>query len=264
MTLLAVENLVAGYKDKTVLRGVSFTVNEKEILGILGPNGSGKSTLVRALTGAIPASGKITYKEVPMYKFSRQKLACFMAVVSQSPPRPAMTVDHYLMLGRYPYHGVWDFGLTMDEKKLMRDLSKEFGIEYLLERKLSELSGGEFQLVQIVRALVQQPELLILDEPTAHLDIAHQVRILDWLERIKQQTTVMVVFHDMNLASLYCDRVMMLHEGLVEVIGEPAAALTYERIERVFGVPVVVYPSPMEQRPHVYLVPKRFLQRGEE
>ncbi len=262
MTLLKVENLVAGYGDKRVLQGVSFAVEEKEIFGILGPNGSGKSTLVRALTGVIPVSGEIRYRGEVMGGFSRQRLARLVAVVSQSPPRPSMTVEHYLMLGRYPYHGVWDFGLTSEEKRLIKRLSSEFEIEHLLGRRLPELSGGEFQLVQIVRALIQEPELLILDEPTAHLDIAHQVRILDWLERIKQRTTVMAVFHDMNLASLYCDRVMMLREGKVEMVGEPALALTYERIERVFGVPVVVYPSPMEQRPHVYLVPRRFLERG--
>jgi len=141
-------------------------------------------------------------------------------------------------------------------------LAGEFGVRHLLDRRLGELSGGEFQMVQIVRALVQDPELLIMDEPTAHLDMSHQRRILDFLEEMKTRLTVLVILHDMNLASLYCDRVMMLREGRIEVVDEPGGAFVYDRVERVFGVPVVVYPSPIGGRPHIYLVPERYL-RGE-
>ncbi|MCX7882896.1 MAG: ABC transporter ATP-binding protein [Brevinematales bacterium] len=260
MNVVEVKNLSAGYGERQVLHGVSFEVKEKEIMGILGPNGSGKSTLVRALVGAIGSTGVIFYKGEDVRHFSRQRLAKTVAVVSQTPSRPPMDVFSYLALGRYPYHGVWEFGLSCEEKEMIFSLSRQFGVERFLGRKLSELSGGEFQMVQIVRALVQQPELLLMDEPTAHLDIHHQVRILDWLEILKERITVMIVFHDINLAALYCDRVMILSEGRVEGIGVPHEVLTYERLERVFGTPVVVYPSPLEGRPHAYLVPARFLR----
>lgn len=260
MSLLVVERLSAGYGKRAVLEEISFEVREKEIFGIIGPNGSGKSTLIRTIAGAMGYRGEIFYRGEKLSTFSRRRMAKTMAVVSQSPLRPAMDVFSYLSMGRYPYHEVWEFGISVEEKRHILRRAEEFGIEGFLGRRLSELSGGEFQMVQIVRALIQEPEILLMDEPTAHLDIRHQVRILDWLETIKERLTVIIVLHDINLAGLYCDRVMMLCEGQVEVVDVPEVALTYERIERVFGVPVVVYPSPVDKRPHAYLVPGRLLK----
>lgn len=260
MKLLVVENLSAGYGSCEILHGVSFEVGEGEIFGIIGPNGSGKSTLIRALMRLVAYRGTVLYKGEDIATFSPQKLARTIAVVSQSPSRPPMDVFSYLMMGRYPYHKVWEFGISAEEKALIVRLAKEFGVDSLFPRRLSDLSGGEFQMVQIVRALVQQPRLLLMDEPTAHLDIQHQVRILDWLETIKHRITVIIVLHDINLASLYCDTIMLLSQGRVEIVEKPEKAITYEKIEHVFRVPVVVYPSPLSKKPHAYLVPARLLK----
>jgi iron complex transport system ATP-binding protein len=264
VNLVDVRHLFAGYGERMVLKDVSFDVQCHEVLGVLGPNGSGKSTLVRVLSGFLPFDGEVLFEKRSIRELERREVARFVAVVSQSPLRPTMGVWEYLSMGRYAYHGVWDFRLSQRERELVEEMSERFGITHLLYRLLTELSGGEFQLAQIVKALIQQPRFLIMDEPTAHLDIHHQVMILDWLEKIKAEVTVLVVLHDINLAALYCDRILLLKEGGVEVVDAPEKALRYERIEKVFGVPVVVFDDPVAHRPHAYLVPKRILQQNTE
>ncbi|MFN3660241.1 MAG: ABC transporter ATP-binding protein, partial [Brevinematales bacterium] len=193
MSLLVVERLSAGYGKRPVIHEVSFEVREKEIFGIIGPNGSGKSTLIRTIAGAMGYKGDIFYRGEKFSTFPRRRMAKIVAVVSQSPSRPGMDVFSYFSMGRYPHHEVWDFEISREEKKYIVRRAEEFGVDGLLGRRLSELSGGEFQMVQIVRALIQEPEILLMDEPTAHLDIYHQVRILDWLETIKDRITVVIV-----------------------------------------------------------------------
>ena len=256
--MLEVKNLVCGYNNKFVLKDINFELKNKEILGIIGPNGSGKTTLLRAISKIIkPQSGQIIFEGKDIKKTGLNELAKKMAVVTQfSESYFNMTTEEIVQLGRTPFHSRLQFSETKQDEKIVEHamlLTETFNLR---NRPILELSGGERQLVFIARAIVQQPKLLILDEPTAHLDIAHQIRILDLTKKLNTDfgLTVMMVLHDLNLASEYCDRIMLLNNGNMHKIGIPSDVLTYQIIEEVYKTVVVVEKNPISQKPYVLLV----------
>ena len=262
--MIEVQNLTCGYENGFLLKDISFRVDPGEIVGIIGPNGSGKSTLIRAMSKILkPRQGCILLKGKDIGRMSFNAFARCVAVTSQSSTAGLdITVGTYVLLGRIPYKGRFQFMETgADEEKAAQAMA-HLGVCGLAARNIGQLSGGEAQRAVIARALAQEPELLLLDEPTAHLDIGHRVEILDMIKELNRARSlaIVMVLHDLNLASLYCDRLILLSSGRIFRKGTPEEILTYPVIEEVYGTVVVVEPNPIfPKKPFVYLVPKEGL-----
>lgn len=255
--MLKVSKLTCGYNADPVLRDVSFELQQAEFLGIIGPNGSGKTTLLRALTGMLkPASGIVLLQGQDIGQIGLKELARKVAVVSQSLPQGSLSVEEFVLLGRIPHLTRLQFLESSKDMEIATKSMSLTGTLGLKEHLIDQISGGEKQLVHIARALAQEPRLLLLDEPTAHLDIAHQVRILDLIRRLNREfgLTVVMVLHDLNLASLYCDRLLLLCQGRIYRHGSPDEVLTYQAIEEVYQTVVLVKENPLSHRPYIFLV----------
>lgn len=256
--MLKVENLICGYEKKAILSDVSFQVDKGEFVGIIGPNGSGKTTLLRALSRIIePSGGMISLYGKDMRQIHPKLLARSVSVVSQNISPENFTVEEFVSLGRLPYYGAFQFFGTKKDYQAVHAAMELTGVEALGERFLEKMSGGEKQLVFIARALAQEPELILLDEPTAHLDIAHQVNIMDLIRKLNRDfgLTVVMVLHDLNLAGEYCHKLLLVNNGSIHKIGQPREILNYRDIEEVYGTRVVVVENPVSGKPYVVLVP---------
>ena len=257
MEILKVGSLTCGYDGKAVIKDVSFSVKEGDCLGIIGPNGAGKTTLFRAITGVLkPWQGDILYKGKDICEISARDFACEVAVIPQILEIPfAFSVEEFVLMGRFPHVGRFE-SLKPKDHRILEEVLNLADIFSFRERKISELSGGERQRVILAQGFAQEPRLLLLDEPTSHLDIAHQVRILDLVKRLNKEKnlTVIVVLHDLNLASNYCDRLILLKEGGIFKEGSPQEVLTYQNIEEVYKTVVVVKENPLSLKPYVLLV----------
>ena len=260
MGVLKVKNLSCGYDTREIIKNVSFSVKEGEFLGIIGPNGAGKTTLFRAITKVLnPWKGSILYKGKDIFEISPRDFAHEIAVIPQILEVPfAFSVEEFVLMGRFPHTGRFE-GLGKRDYKVLEDALKLTDTSLLRERKTSELSGGEMQRVVLAQGFAQEPRLLLLDEPTSHLDIAHQVRVLDLIKKLQENSglTVIVVLHDLNLAASYCDRLILLEEGTIFTEGPAENVLTYQNIEAIYKTVVVVKKSPVNLKPYVILVPEK-------
>jgi iron complex transport system ATP-binding protein len=247
------------YREDWVLQEVSFRVEKGEFIGIIGPNGSGKTTLLKLLYRLIsPKSGEVRFEKIPLKKLKQGEIAKRIAVVAQEThllfPFRVMEI---VLMGRSPYLGHRVF----EGKKDLEVAAKAMEwteILPLAERPVDELSGGERKRVFIARALAQEPDVILLDEPTASLDIHHQVEFLNLildLHREKGMSIVMAT-HDMNLASEFCDRLILLQRGKIFKIGTPQEVITGENIERVYGCDVWVDKHPVSGMPRISLLKK--------
>lgn len=256
--ILKVNNLVCGYEEKKVLKGLSFSVEEGSCLGIIGPNGSGKTTLFRAITRVLkPYQGEIFYKEKTISRIPRRELAREIAVLPQALSITfSYSVEEFVLMGRFPYLGRLEKAKEVDLEIVEKAMTLA-DIRSLRERRVSELSGGERQRAILAQALAQEPKLLLLDEPTAHLDIGHQIEILDLVRNLnrKKEVTVIMVSHDLNLAGEYCDELILLKEGEIYQKGSPEEVLSYIHIEAVYETVVIVKKNPLSGKPYVVLVP---------
>jgi len=262
--MLEIKDLVCGY-DSFLLKNISFKVNSSELVGIIGPNGSGKTTLIRAITKLVkPKEGKIIYQGKDITKLNFKELAREIAVVSQDAHFPEkIKVKDFVLLGRIPHFKRLQFLETNKDLEIADEAMRLTGILKIKDRFLKETSGGERQLVLIARALAQEPKLLLLDEPTTHLDITHKIKILDLIKRLNKKygLTVLIVLHDLNLASQYCDRLILLKEGEIYKIGTPSEVLTYQIIEEVYKTVVIVKENPLNSRPYIFLVSQEEIRR---
>jgi len=262
--MLEIKNLICGY-DNFLLKNISFKVNSSELVGIIGPNGAGKTTLIRAITKLVkPKEGKIIYQGKDITKLSFKELAKDIAVVSQDVQFPdMMKVKDFVLLGRIPHFKKFQFLETKKDLEIAEEVMKLTGVLKIKERFLKEISGGERQLVLITKALAQEPKLLLLDEPTAHLDITHKIKVLDLIRKLNKKygLTVLIVLHDLNLASQYCDKLILLNEGKIYKIGTPSEVLTYQIIEEVYKTVVIVKENPLNFRPYVFLVSEEEIKR---
>lgn len=253
--MIEVTNLSFSYGADPVLQDVSLRIGAGEFVGLLGPNGSGKSTLLKLLSGLFsPCRGEITFKGKRLTSLDRKELARQVAVVPQESPIvfPFRALEVVLM-GRYPHLK----GLALEGKRDLEVAQEAMALtdtRHLADRCITELSGGEKQRVIIARALVQQPELLLLDEPTTFLDIRHQVAIYELLRRLNRQEglTLVAVLHDLNWAARYCHRLLLLKEGRIWCDGPPAAVLRPEKIREVFSAEVEVRWDPEAEVPLVF------------
>lgn len=261
--MIRMEQVRCGYGSTIVLDGIDLEIKKGEIAGIIGPNGSGKTTVLRSITRLIkPTRGKIYLDDRDIYKLNHKEIAQQIAVVSQNLPVITMTVKEFVLLGRIPYYKNLQFFenkqdlIAADKAMTMTDTMR------LKDHFISEMSGGEVQLAFIARAIAQEPLLLLLDEPTAHLDITHQVSILDLIKRLNRQhnLTVIIVLHDLNLASEYCDRLVLMNSGKIQKVGKPEEVLTYKNIEEVYHTVVVVEKNPLSGKPFVMVVPEEVKQ----
>ncbi len=238
------------------LADVSVEIAPGEIVGVIGPNSSGKTTLIRLLTRVLePASGEIRLEGVPVRGLSRTDLARRVAVVPQGIlPQFPFTVGELVLMGRYP-HDPGRYFESPRDRSVAREAMEATGVLELADMPLEHLSGGERQRAVIARALAQEPRLLVLDEPTAHLDLRYQVEVAALLRRLNRErgTTVLLVSHDLNLAAEVCDRLLLLNQGRVAALGAPEAVLDEALLASVFGCAVVVDKHETTRRPVVRL-----------
>jgi iron complex transport system ATP-binding protein len=270
VTLLELIDVSAGYGPLDVLHDVSLAVGAGEMVALIGPNGAGKSTVLRVADGALrPSSGHATLDAVELSRMRARQRAQRVAVVPQEAPIPTgLFVREMVGLGRTPYTRVL-LGPTQQDREAVNHAIVATGIGELTERFVDELSGGERQRVILARALAQQPRLLLLDEPTANLDLHHQVSMLELVRSLsrEQGLAVLAAVHDLQLAALYCDRVVLMNQGRVVSQGSPEAVLTAPLLLETFGQRVVLSPHPTHGVPLVALVPNgnaRRLKGAEE
>ncbi len=264
--VLRAEGVVCGYDGREVLHGVTMGVARGEFVGLIGPNGSGKSTLLRALTGILPLSaGAVLLEDRPLSSYSRRQIAQRIAVVPQITGSIfSFAVEDYVLMGRTPYLGRLQSQRPSDLHIAWEALALA-DITHLASRPVTELSSGEFQRAALARAFTQQAGILLLDEPTAFLDINHQHDIFELLARFnrEQGITVVCVSHDLNLAAQYCERLVVLSEGRVHVEGPPAAVITTGMIAQVYHAEVEVDTGP-GGAPRVSLLPAAASPKGEQ
>jgi iron complex transport system ATP-binding protein len=262
MAAIEVRHLSCAYKTHPILRDISLAVEIGEFFIVIGPNGSGKTTLMKALTGVLnPCSGHIAVLGRPLKAYSRKRLARTMAYVPQGLPTDfPFTALEVVLMGRTPHLGF--LGLESASDLDLAAKAMQFTeINHLAHRRLNELSGGECQRVLIARAICQQPKIIFLDEPTAALDLAHQVRVMDLMERLKneQGQTIVMISHDLNLAAMYGDRLLLLEDGRIATLGPPNEVLDYRILEKVYGCTLLVDANPLADLPRVNLVPEKYM-----
>jgi iron complex transport system ATP-binding protein len=256
-----VKNLSHSFGEALVLKNISFQVPQRDFFIIIGPNGSGKTTLMKVLSGILkPQNGELKILNRPIDQYHRKALAKTIAFVPQMTFADfPFTVTEIVLMGRSPYLGI--LGLEQENDLEVANQAIAFtGLENLAHRKLDQLSGGEQQRVFIARAICQEPDIILLDEPTASLDLAYQVRIMDLMEKLKTEKgiTVVMVSHDVNLAAMYADHLMLLHKGQVVCQGLPDEVLTYKTLEETYGCTLLVDESPLGNFPRVTLVPRKY------
>lgn len=245
-----------------VLRDVTLHVEPGEILGIVGPNGSGKTSLLKLLAKlAAPHQGSIALFGISLAHLSQEDTAKTVAFVPQeSAPMFPFTVAETVLMGRFPHrHRTrWNLGFGWEDQEdceVAAHAMATMDIGHLAPRAVTDLSGGERQRTMIARALAQTPRVMLLDEPTAFLDLQHQIEICAVLRRLREQRglTVVIVSHDLNLASQYCDRVAMLKEGRVSALGIPSEVMSVEILREVYGCDVLIDPHPESGLPRITL-----------
>lgn len=261
MKVVTVDQLTLAYQRQAILSEVSFAVAAGEFFLIIGPNGSGKTSLLKTIAGLLtPAAGRVeVFGRCPREQ-NRRRFARRVAVVPQQAPADfPFRVAETVLMGRSPHLRLWEMENQKD-RRLAAEVMEFTEISHLAHRRLDQLSGGERQRVFIARALCQQPSLLLLDEPTAALDPAHQIRILDLMERLRRQreVTIIMVSHDLNLAAMYGDRLLMLGDGQMAGLGTPREVLTYDRLEKTYGCLMLVDENPLGRVPRVIPVPEKF------
>lgn len=252
--LLNILGVTVGYGASTILQDASVQINSGDFLGIVGPNGSGKSTLLRTISRVLkPLHGEVLLEEKDIYSVSATQVAKQMAVMTQENGLSfPFAVRELIMMGRIPHlkrfarEGPED-QLAVDRAMILTDTVR------LADRQLNELSGGEKQRVLLARALAQEPKILLLDEPTANLDLTYQLEIMELLVRFRREygLTIIMVLHDLNLASRYCDYLVVVKQGRIHAIGSPNQVITANIINDVYGCRVRVEKLNLSDRPYI-------------
>ncbi|HZX47649.1 MAG TPA: ABC transporter ATP-binding protein [Nitrospirota bacterium] len=247
------------YSDQWVIEDVSFNICEGEFFGIIGPNGSGKSSLLKLISNIhTPQSGRIYLRDTDIRMVGRAELS---KIVSYIPQESSFlfpyTVAETVSMGRYP-HLKGKFFEDSYDKKIVTEAMSWVGIDSLRDRAITDISGGEKQRAIIARGLAQEPDILIMDEPTTSLDIGHQMEIFNLLSslNVERKMTIITSLHDLNLGSQYCDKIMLLNRGKITAIGTPREVITEDNIRNVYGCNVIVDKNPASGTPRVSLIPR--------
>jgi iron complex transport system ATP-binding protein len=259
--MIDVIQVSGGYSNHSILKDISFKVKKGELFGIIGPNGSGKTTLLKLIGGTLPLqSGEIKLNERSITAYSTKEFAKLVAVLPQLTQQSfGYTVKETVSLGRYAHQSGWFHTFSEEDEKIVQEAMEMTGVKEFGNDPIDMLSGGERQRVFLAQALAQKPEILILDEPTNHLDLSYQKELLDLLKSWTKEKglTVISVFHDLNLAGLYCDQLLLLHKGKMEIHHHPDEVLKQERIQAIYRTEIEKYPHPKVAKPQMMLVPER-------
>ena len=260
---VVVENVDFFYENRIILKDLSFSVKKGDFFIIIGPNGSGKTTLLKIIANLLKVKkGALYILGRPMENYSRRSLARTLALVPQMAPVDfPFTVTELVLMGRSPHLGL--LALERDaDLELARSAMEFTGVLNLADRKMDQLSGGERQRVFIARAICQEPDIMLLDEPTASLDLTHQIRIMDLMEKLRKEKglTIVMVSHDINLAAMYASCLLLLKAGKAEGVGTPEEVLTFHKLEQIYECPLLVDESPLGGFKRITLVPNKFLK----
>jgi iron complex transport system ATP-binding protein len=260
-TILAAQDITFSYNGHPVLRDIGVSLRLGELVALLGPNGSGKTTLLKTLCGLLsPQMGHVTWSNGELTALHRREVARRIALVPQELHIPfSFTVREIVLLGRTP-HVRPLFGESAHDHSAVELALRLTETTALADRFYGQLSGGEQQRVAIAMALAQEPQVLLLDEPTVHLDINHQSEVLQMVRKLNRERglTVLATMHDLNLASLYFDRLILLRDGHIVTQGMPREVLSKERVRQVFGAEVAISAHPTRPNvPHLILLPPK-------
>lgn len=262
--MLTVQGVTGGYNGRNILKDITFQVHEGEFFGILGPNGSGKTTLLKMISGLLPVrKGAIFVKNRSIQTYTPKEIAKVISVLPQLTGESfSYSVEETVMLGRYAHQKGWFQTSSKEDEEIVKEVMIQTGVFEFRHRSLHELSGGEQQRVFLAQALAQQPKILLLDELTNHLDLAYQKNLLDLIKKMtnEHKLAVISVFHDMNLAALYCDRILLMDNGRIKMIGTPSEVLTEEHIHHVFETMVKKHVHPTIPKPQLALIPEQMTE----
>ncbi|MBP2475190.1 iron complex transport system ATP-binding protein [Crossiella equi] len=251
---LEATGLTLGYGENVIVDGLDFSVLDGTVTAVIGPNGCGKSTLLRALGRLIaPRRGHVLLDGKRIDKTPTREVAKVLGVLPQTPTAPeGLTVADLVARGRHP-HQSWYKQWSSDDEDTVSEALRMTGMLEFAERTLDQLSGGQRQRAWISMALAQGTDLLLLDEPTTYLDLAHQVDVLDLVQRLHHEAgrTVVMVLHDLNLAARYADRLVAMRAGKIVAQGNPSDVLTEDLLREVFGLEAKVIPDPIAGTPLV-------------
>jgi iron complex transport system ATP-binding protein len=265
--MIRVENLAGGYGDKNILNNINVEVKSGEFFGILGPNGCGKTTLLKMISGLLkPDEGNVIIDGKKLSDYTMKELARLMAVLPQLNSQAFnYKVKDTVALGRYAHQTGLFKSINEKDEEIVDSVMRQTGIHQYSDRYLNELSGGERQRVFLAQALAQEPKVLLLDEPTNHLDLSHQKELLDYLKRATKETglTVISIFHDLNLAGLYCDRLLLMEEGSVSIVEHPEEVLKEDRVSSVYKTRIEKNSHPKVAKPQMYLIPAQIREEEE-
>ena len=254
--MIEARDLTISYNDRIAVSHVTLTLDDGEITALVGPNGAGKSTLLRSLNGQVPrTSGAVLLDGEPIEKYNRRTIGRRIAVVAQEAElRFPVTVLEFVLGGRFAWgpNSGWGWETERD-LRVASEVLAETELTDLSGRLMNELSGGERQRTVLARALATEASLLLLDEPTANLDLSHQATLLALVRKRcdKRQSSALVVTHDLNLASQFVDRILLMKDGKAVRLGTPQEVLTPELLHEVFGVEVLVDAHPVTGAPRV-------------
>lgn len=255
MPTLRLLHLAAGYRQRLILQHLSLTVQAGEVVALVGPNGAGKSTLMRVVSGVLPArSGEVWLDDLNLLRLAPAARAQRLAVVPQLARLPeAFTVGEIVLMGRTPHLPLWA-GEGAHDEAIAWQAMRRVQVEAFAGRRAGELSGGEQQRVVLARALAQEPQVLLLDEPTAHLDLKHQITVLALVRSLAKAEglAVLLTLHDLNQAAAYADRVALLQQGALVACGPPAEVLIPERLSALYDVPITIGTHPHTGGPVVF------------
>ncbi|MEK5144274.1 MULTISPECIES: ABC transporter ATP-binding protein [unclassified Paenibacillus] len=254
---LEVAGLTRAYGEFHALKNISWSVDEGTWWGIIGPNGSGKSTLLHLLSGVDqPTSGNVHIYGKKVGSYSRKELSRLIAVLQQEGlPPVGYTVREVVEMGRFPHQDWLGREKGVDVEAITDRVLERLGLTTLADRALDRLSGGQRQRVALAKVMVQEPRILLLDEPTTYLDLRYQLEFMELLADWRQETgvTIIAVLHDLNLTAQFCEDLLVLKDGMVEGLGASSKLLTEDRIRRVYGVEPVMLPHPDSGVPQLLL-----------
>jgi iron complex transport system ATP-binding protein len=254
VNIFKLKSLYAGYHNKVVLKNINLEINKNEFIGLIGPNGAGKSTLVKVMAKLLPPQqGEVYFEDKPLKNYDNKSLAKKMSYVAQNLENlvPFKVID-FLKTGRFPFQKFLE-DFSPKDKIIIDEALQRTDIVHLKNRLISELSGGELQLVRLARSLVQSQDIIILDEPINGLDLKHTSQIMKVLRQLHQQkATIITVLHDINVAAEFCSRIIAFKQGNFFLDGSPAEIITSKNIKTIYETDCLVEKNPVSGLPCVY------------